>query len=151
MNNKLKFRIAKFRKLLMLVECSIVRKVISAGEVYLQEPAEANYNCPPDDGDWKPVSVGAKWGQKNQWAYFRTNLEVPADWQEGQIELRLRHDPKYFEKVYIAPLEYAGPEGQVFVNGTSVGAIDREHHSIRYTFKPGETYNIRAVFFAARV
>ncbi|MEN8128420.1 MAG: alpha-mannosidase [Planctomycetota bacterium] len=151
MNGKTKFRTAALRKLLTLVERKVVREHRAIGNIYIQEPAEMRYDCPPDDGKWQEFSLNENWGSKNQWTYFKANIEIPADWQSGAVDIRIRHNPEYKENISCPPLEYAGPEGQIFINGKRVGAIDREHHSIRYPFKPGQSYDVRAVFFAARV
>ncbi|NIA08166.1 MAG: hypothetical protein GWP14_11130, partial [Actinobacteria bacterium] len=151
MNAQQKFRIDKLRTFLSLIERKVVRQTVSAGEIYLQEPAEPRYDCPPDDGRWKSISVGDRWGGENQWAYFRTNLVVPDSWPDGAIELRLRHEPRYQGFAPCPPGGYAGPEGLVFIDGQRFGAIDTAHHSIRYGFGPGQSYDVRAVFFAARV
>ena len=151
MNDGRKFRIEKLRRNLSLIERKIVRQMIPIGEIYLQEPAEPRYDCPPDTGKWENIAVGDRWGGKNQWSYFRSDPAVPASWQDGAIELRLRHEPRYHGFASRPPGDYAGPEGLVFIDGERLGAIDGGHHRIRYHFEPGKSYDIRAVFFAARV
>jgi len=150
MDTRLKFRLAKLRTYLELVKSKVVRETASAADVRVLEPAEPRYDAPPDDGKWKPVSLGDAWGGKQQWAYFRAAVAVPSHWKGEAIELRLGHRASYLEALEY-PISPAGPEGQAFIEGQRVGAIDREHSRIRYPFKPGKRYDVRAVFFAGQL
>jgi alpha-mannosidase len=144
-----KFRLARLKKYFQLVESRIVRETVTADDVRVLEPAEPRYDAPPDGGPWKPIGPRAEWGGKQQWAYFRAAVAVPAHWKGQAIELRLRNRAVFLERPHDDNTP-AGPEGQVFINGQRVGAIDQQHHRVRFPFEPGKTYDVRAVFFAAR-
>ncbi len=132
-----------------LIPPYVTRETVAADDLKMLEPAEPRFDVPPDQGRWKAIEPDAPWGAKQQWAYFRGKLTVPSHWKSDQIELRIVHHANYLEPA-VDDNTPAGPEGQAFINGRRVGAIDREHKVIRYPFKPGQTYDVRAVFFAAR-
>lgn len=127
----------------------LVRETASPASLELLEPAEVRFDCPPDEGPWRKIQEGAQWGAKQQWSYFRAKITVPAHWKGGPIDLRIDHQINYLVPANDDNTP-AGPEGQVFINGQRVGAIDREHHAIRYPFKAGQAYDVRFVVFAAR-
>ncbi len=149
MNAHLKFRLGKLRTYLGLIKTKIVRDTIAASDIRVLEPAKPRYDAPPDDGAWKPIRLGDGWGGKQQWAYFRATVTPPEHCNGDGIELRLGH-----RAVYLEPPDEnnfpAGPEGQAFIDGRRVGAIDQHHQRIRYPFQPGRSYDVRAVFFAGR-
>ncbi len=144
-----RFRLTQLKRYLELIESKIVRETLTADDIRLLEPAEPCFDAPPDDGNWLPIALRGEWGGKQQWAWFRARMSIPAHWKGQAIELRLRHRPVYLERPHDDNTP-AGPEGQVFIDGRRVGAIDKQHHRIRFPFKPGKTYDVRAVFFAAR-
>jgi len=149
MDNEARFRVAKLNRYVSLIGCRIVRETVWGREIHVLEPAESRFDAPPDDGLWQPMRIGGAWGGKQQWAYFRAEVTVPDHWRAGAIELRMAHKVGYLQRP--ADDNYpAGPEGQVFIEGRRVGAIDQQHKRIRYPFEPGKTYDVRAVFFAGR-
>mgnify|MGYP001038976115 CR=1 FL=1 len=149
MSDHHKFRVEKLHVYLNLIEPMLVRERIAVSDIALQEPAPPRYDAPPDSGDWQPLELRGPWGGKQQWAYFRSKATIPASWTSGAIEIRLKHQANYLESPSDGNFP-AGPEGQVFVNGERVSAIDREHHRIRVPLQAGQTYDLRAVFFAGR-
>src|SRR6476661_2392371 len=139
MNDHHKFRIEKLHTYLELIAPLVVRERAAMSDMLLQEPVAPRFDAPTDDGEWQPLDPGGAWGGKQQWAYFRATGTVPASWQGGAVELYLRHDAHYID----LPNENnypAGPEGQVFIDGQRVSAIDREHHRIRFAATPGQSY-----------
>ena len=141
-------RIRKLRLYLSLISRRVIRGTADVDSLQALESAGPRYDAPPDEGNWQALAPGDKWGDKDAWTYFRASASVPSDWNGGAIELHLHHRPVYLRSIWEDELEAAGPEGQVFIDGARVGAIDHKHHTIRYPFKPGKTYDIRAVFFA---
>lgn len=133
-----------------LIPPYVTRESIPAQDIQLLEPAEMRYDCPPDDGPWQKTEIGGQWGGKQQYTYFRGKVTVPGHWKNNPIDLRVN-----FKNNYLAPTyddnTTCGPEGQAFINGQRVGAIDWQHGTIRYPFKAGQTYDVRAVEFAARI
>jgi alpha-mannosidase len=150
MSTEDKFRVPKLRRHLALIEQRIIRGRCNPERLEVLEPAPPTFGPPADRGEWRPVGVRDHWGGKQQWAYFRATVAVPSQWGGPGIELRIEHDIKYFEPAWIDDSFPAGPEGQVFIDGQRVGAIDAGHSRIRHRFAPGKTHDIRAVFFAAR-
>lgn len=149
MNAEHKFRLERLRVYLGLMTARITRGQSDADAIEIIDPAAERLDAPPDKGDWHPITIGADWGGKQQWAWFRGSLTAPANWTSGALELRLRHDARYLE--YPNDDNFAaGPEGQAFINRQRVGAIDQAHHRVRHPFEPGKSYDARAVFFAAR-
>lgn len=133
-----------------LIPAYLTRETLAAEDIQLLEPADMRYDCPPETGRWQKIQEGSQWGGAQQYSYFRGKVKIPVSWKGNPIELRVMH-----KNNYLAPTHddntTCGPEGQVFIDGQRAGAIDREHHVIRYAFKPGQTYDIRAVIFAARI
>jgi len=144
-------QIEKLHRYLELMTKMLCRDMTTPDKLEVLEPATERFDAPPDTGNWNPFKINSRWGGKNCWVYFRTTIRIPEKWIEGAIDLRMSHQPVYLENLQMGGCEAAGPEGQVFINGERWGAIDREHHVIRYPFKRNETYDIRAVFYAGRV
>ena len=132
-----------------LIPAYLVRQTVPATDIQVLEPAEMRYDCPPDDGAWQKLDMGGPWGGKQQYAYFRGKVTVPSHWKGNPIELRIVHKEGFLEPTHDDNTT-CGPEGQAFINGQRVGAIDKQHKVVRYPFKAGQTYDVRAVFFAAR-
>ncbi len=133
-----------------LMPAYLTRETVAAADLQLLEPAESRYDCPPDEGPWQKIDHGAAWGGKQQYACFRGKVTVPSHWKGNPIELRIVHKENYFEPTHDDNTT-CGPEGQAFINGQRVGAIDWQHKVVRHPFKPGQTYDVRAVVFAARI
>lgn len=144
-----KFQLRKLRKYVDIIGAHVVRATVSAQSVEKCEPDEPRFDAPPDDLAWSPVSVGDGWGGKQQWSSFRARVTVPDAWTTGAVELRVDSDIRYSEPTG-GDNTPAGPEGQAFVDGVRVGALDRQHRRIRYPFRPGEPYDVRAIMFAGR-
>ena len=149
MSNRLRFRVEKLRSYLSLIGGRVLRECVQAEGVQILEPAAERFDVPPDEGEWRAIGAGEAWGGRQQWAWFRGRVSVPASWLAGGIELRLRHDPRYLDRPEDDNFP-AGPEGQAFIDGRRIGAIDKAHHRIRFPFQAGQSYDVRAVFFAAR-
>jgi alpha-mannosidase len=83
---------------------------------------------------FKPMPIGAQWGAKWEYGWFRSELELPASAAGLRIVLRL------------AP----GAEGIVFLDGRAAGAVDREHREITLArpARGGERFSILAEFYA---
>ena len=85
-----KFRVDELRTMLDMIYRMVVRKrvdISTIGNINILEPAEPCFDCPVEENGWQMISIGQKWGAKNNWAYFRSQLTVPARWQGGSIEL----------------------------------------------------------------
>jgi alpha-mannosidase len=132
-----------------LMPAYLTRETAPATAIQVLEPAEARFDCPPDEGRWQNLQMGGAWGGKQQYAHFRGKVTVPAHWKGHPIELRISHKEGWLEPTHDDNTT-AGPEGQAFINGQRVGAIDKQHKVVRYPFKAGQAYDVRAVFFAAR-
>lgn len=150
MNDHLFNQIPRLDKYVKMIARRIVRKTAAAESVEIVDPAAMSFNAPPAEAAWRPFGVGQEWGARQQWAWFRAKFTVPADWAgQGPVRLQLSHKANYL----VLPQDDnfpAGPEGQAFINGQRVGAIDRQHHVIQYPFEAGQTYEVSAVFFAGR-
>jgi alpha-mannosidase len=143
------YRIQRLNQRLSIVGGQVIRETTPATRIHLRHPSAPSFGPPPDSGAWTPIGVGGRWGQKQGWAFFRAIAAVPDHWEGGAIEVRLRNTAGYLEPPQDDNYP-AGPEGQLFVNGKRVGAIDARHHRIRHPFTAGETYDLRAVLFAGR-
>ena len=149
MGSYLRIRPDKVRKILNLIGSRVARESVSATALRRVEPADGRFDPPPDDLPWKAFALGQTWGTKQRWTYFRGRIVIPRKWKGGAVELRLVPFVRYTERAADATYP-AGPEGQVFIDGVRVGAIDQQHQRIRHRFRPGRTYDVRAVFFASR-
>ncbi len=149
MSSYLRTRPDKVRKILNLIESRIARESAPATAIRRVEPADGRFDPPPDDLPWKLFDLHQTWGTKQRWTYFRGRVTMPRRWKGGAVELRLVPFVRYTERAADATYP-AGPEGQVFIDGVRVGAIDRQHTRIRRCFRPGRAYDVRAVFFASR-
>lgn len=145
-----KLRLDKIRYYVnTLMPAYLTRETIPVQNIQILEPADARFDCPTDDGRWQDLDIGGAWGGKQQYAYFRGKVTVPAHWKGNPIELRISHREGWLEPTHDDNTT-AGPEGQAFINGQRVGAIDKQHKVVRHPFKAGQTYDVRAVFFAGR-
>lgn len=150
MDRSQKLNLRNSHRYLELIESRVVRETVAASDVRLVEPAEARFDAPPEDAPWQPIGERREWGGEQQWTWFRATVAVPKHWTSGAVELRFANRAEY--KVKPTDANYpAGPEGQVFINGARVGAVDKFHDRIRHAFKPGARHDVRAVVFAARI
>lgn len=149
MQEQYKFRLGKLRTYLNLIARRVVRETRPVTAIHLIEPAEARFDAPPDDGPWRAFAIGDAWGGRQQWAWFKASAEVPADWSGGPVDLHFMNEVRFLEFPEDDNFA-AGPEGQVFIDGRPVGAIDGGHQRIRLNTQSGDKLDIRAVFFAAR-
>ena len=127
----------------------VASETTEASSLWVCNHAPATFDAPRDGLPWSSLRVGDEWGGRGQWAAFRATLTAPCHWDHDAVELRLRHHIGYLGNVQDDDFP-AGPEGQFFVDGQRVGAIDREHSTIRLPLKPGHQYDVRAVVFAGR-
>ncbi len=132
-----------------LIPPYLIRQTTAAENLQLLEPADMRFDCPPDAGPWQNIQPGCPWGGKQQYAYFRGTFTIPAHWKDNPIDLRIIHNINFLAPIHDDNTP-VGPEGQAFINGQRIGAIDRRHNSARYPFQPGQTYDVRAVIFAGR-
>jgi alpha-mannosidase len=81
-----------------------------------------------------PMPVGALWGAKWEYGWFRCALELPPEAAGRRVAFALG----------------AGSEGLVFVDGRAAGALDREHREITLarSARGGERHSILAEFYA---
>lgn len=142
-------RLDKIKRALDLIHSRVVRAKAPADLIEIVDPAEATFAPPPATAAWRPFPLQGDWGSKQGWAWFRARLAVPRTWSPGGIELHLRPRAVYLEPPHDDNFP-AGPEGQVFIDGMRVGAIDQQHFRIRHPVEPGQTVEATAVFFAGR-
>ena len=85
-------------------------------------------------GPFAPAPKGTKWGKKWEYAWFCTELTVPADLEGKRLVFTLN----------------TAEEMLVWVNGQEAGAIDKKHRFITLSrsAKAGETYQIVAECYA---
>ncbi len=145
-----KFAIEKIDTYLRLIETRIVRETYTPDLIEIRESMNEHFDCPDDSGQWSKITCGEHWGMQNGWTDFRANITVPANWNTDNVDLHIDHIQLFSESPVLYEMEFAGPEGQVFVNTARVGAIDRGHTKIRCKLNPGDSYDIRAIFFAGR-
>ncbi len=149
MNSEQRYAFGELKRDIELVGAMATRASAAAKSLELAEPVDARFDAPPDELDWRPMQVGGEWGGRQQWAAFRASFDVPDGWPAGAIELRWENEIRYTQ--YAGDDNFpAGPEGQLFVDGRSVGAIDQRHTALMHDFKPGGSHDVRGVFFAAR-
>lgn len=127
----------------------VALETTEASSLWLCDNALATFDAPHDGLPWSSLRVGDEWGGRGRWAAFKAVLTTPSHWDHGAVELRLRHHIGYLGNAQNDDFP-AGPEGQVFLDGHRVGAIDREHSTIRLPLDPGRQYDVRAVVFAGR-
>jgi alpha-mannosidase len=148
----IRLRVRELRKYLSLIHRCMIRGCCPLESFHICVQAEPRYNMPPDNAEWRPCAVNDLWGRQHEWAYFRAEACVPEAWKPGAVELHISHLARYLEPLIWpdVPVDAAGPEGLVFLDGQRIGAIDRQHRSIRAVLIPGHRHDIRAVFFAGR-
>lgn len=95
------------------------------GRLSLEEAASLAY---------EPMPVGAQWGAKWEYRWFRCRVVLPEAASGGRVVLRLK----------------AGGDGLAFVNGRAAGGVDREHGEILLSSsgEAGALYEIYAEFYA---
>ena len=133
-----------------LLGMALHRDFLDVEQVMLAEPVAPSYDCPADDLDWNMMPEENRyWGGKHLWSSIKGQITVPQSFVDGAIDLIVSRIENY--NVSSCQIEtLSGPEGQLFINGQRIAAIDRGHDRTRYTFKPGETYDIRISFFSGR-
>lgn len=146
-----KFAVKKLETYLRLVERRIVFKTYLPDLIEVRDPSFEHFDCPDDSGQWRTITTGQHWGGKDGWADFRSTITVPADWHSGIVDLNMEHIRLFSESYILSETEYAGPEGQVFVDSTRVSAIDRAHHTVHLDLSAGQVCDVRAVFYAGRM
>jgi len=83
-----------------------------------------------DDSSWPILQVGDRWGDARQRAWFRRRVRIPEDWAGRPVCLNLSlqaYLPGFMEP------SLGTCEALVFVNGTPVQAIDRNHSEVLLT------------------
>ncbi len=136
--------------MLRLLQTPIVRGRVQPEGLSVQDPAEEGFDALSDSGNWRPCSLPVRWGQRKGWTAFRAIMRVPENWREGTVGLSIAIRAGYRVPVRIDDNYPAGPEGQVFVDGKRLGAIDAQHDCLRGPFVPGRVHEVRAIFFAGR-
>lgn len=86
------------------------------------------------EGDFKSFPEGTPWGEKWEYGWFRTQVDVPEEAAGRRLMLHIG----------------AGPEMLVFVNGREAGSIDRQHSLVELTAEavPGRRFEIYAEVYA---
>jgi alpha-mannosidase len=133
-----------------LLGMALHRNCLDVEQVMVAEPVEPSYDCPADDLNWNMMPEENRyWGGKHIWSSIKGQVTVPQSFIGGAIDLIVSRIENY--NVSSCEIEtLSGPEGQLFINGQRIAAIDRGHDRIRYNFKPCKTYDIRISFFSGR-
>jgi alpha-mannosidase len=133
-----------------LLGMALHRDCFDVEQVMIAEPVAPSYDCPADELDWNMMSDENRyWGGKHLWSNIKGQITVPQSFMGGAIDLIVSRIENY--DVSSCEIEtLSGPEGQLFINGQRIAAIDRGHDRTRYDFKTGETYDIRIGFFSGR-
>lgn len=126
-----------------------IRDSQKIGHLEIQDRVPERFSIPDKKGPWKKFRVTETWGQKQAYAYFRGSVRVPQKWNSKGIAIRMEQEPHWLEPPVNDNIA-AGPEGQLFVDGKRVGAIDNGHKRMALKTRPGQTHNISAIFFAGR-
>jgi hypothetical protein len=95
MTAHLQFRMKRFSKSMAAVTARRVRRSLTPDQIEIIDGAPYTFDAPGDDGDWQPMSVGQEWGGREQFAYFRAQIDVPADWPADRLELHLSTDRNF--------------------------------------------------------
>ena len=81
---------------------------------------------------WRPCPPGTRWGERDEWAVFRTAAEPPAEWAGLPVVARIR----------LAQEE--GGEALVYLDGRPYQGLDRHHPVIPLSeaARPGDRWEI---------
>jgi alpha-mannosidase len=152
MTSNNEFQYLRMENYLNLIKRMIRKDSTNLTGIQVVDPATSCYASPPDNADWRNMPDDNVWGSDNGWVYLRGSAAVPAEWNDGgPIDLVVVSQSVYHHELAMSITGVAGPEGQVFVNGERVGAIDTYHQILRYPFTSNKTYDVTAVFFAGQL
>ena len=122
------FTIEKIQSQLKEIRKAIVREAIDITDFKywegpFPEPGEnpvPGAECPEfDDRHWKDFSLGEFWGGYDRLAWFRTWLDIPAEWRKEKLALRFLVGPRDGGN--------STAETLLYVDGTPLQAIDVWH------------------------
>lgn len=96
-----------------------------------------------DASDWSPIRIDAHWDGQGQptldgWAWYRTQVTVPADWNGDELYLSFTGVDDHY-KAYING-ELVGSGGIIETRQTAFE--ERASHNISKWAKPGTTLNV---------
>eukprot|EP01028_Stygiella_incarcerata_P010047 TRINITY_DN504_c0_g1_i1.p1 TRINITY_DN504_c0_g1~~TRINITY_DN504_c0_g1_i1.p1 ORF type:complete len:1083 (+),score=271.77 TRINITY_DN504_c0_g1_i1:1065-4313(+) len=145
-----KFRLDKLRIQIESMRDYLTLQSSVATKIRMWRNAPPIYAAPPMEGNWTDqLSLPISWGKKQQWTYFSAEIQPLKHWNKDNVEIVFDIDEQYLERPHDDAFA-AGPEGQVFIDGKRIAAIDREHRRIPFQCEPGSTYHLTAVFFDGR-
>lgn len=151
MTTTLEFQFVRLDNYLNLIKRMIRVESTDLIEVQLVDPATPCFASPPASAAWRDTPDDNAWGSENGWIYLRGRAALPAAWSGGLMDLLVGIQSVYHNDLSWSVTEVAGPEGQVFIDGLRVGAIDTYHQRIRHLFEANQTYDVTAVFFAGQL
>lgn len=84
----------------------------------------ANERAVRNNGDWRPIQKGFKWGPAYQEGWYGVSIVVPPHWKGREIGIGYGSPTVLFEKPDMV-------EGTVWRNNEPVGGLDYAHHLFR--------------------
>ncbi|EAY02387.1 Glycosyl hydrolases family 38 protein [Trichomonas vaginalis G3] len=129
-----KFQLKKVSKYIHLIAAAKDVNFIFAEDSYFTPNATADF-IPPSQLNytWIPMKASEdfKFNEtKKNWFAFKGNVKIPKEYSPHRDILRLTFDVAAHYNVRRWDDEFpAGPEGQIWLNGKHVGAIDEFHNS----------------------
>ncbi|WP_400243575.1 alpha-mannosidase [Niallia sp. JL1B1071] len=78
---------------------------------------------PPEDGKWTTINVGANWAGRDQYAWLKTEVVIPASWKDRQVL-------GYFDFGITDGGTNSGFESLLYVNQETYQGVDANHREV---------------------
>ncbi|MEQ2468635.1 alpha-mannosidase [Niallia hominis] len=78
---------------------------------------------PPEDGEWTTINVGANWAGRDQYAWLKTEVAIPASWRDRKVL-------GYFDFGITDGGTNSGFESLLYVNQETYQGVDANHREV---------------------
>ncbi len=122
MTHKIRWTLERITQRLALIEPLVYRRSIALAPLRFRQlpgPAAAPPVAPDvDDSDWPAIEAGAWWAGPDVNFVLRGAFDVPSDWPEGPLALRLPLGARN---------DFGLPEALIYIDGEPWATVDRHH------------------------
>lgn len=136
---KVNFILDRTRQYLKLIQGSIY-----SGETPIEDILYYPYKDKPTDPDWIKF-IDGKWGGYDEWAWFKTDFNIPIEFKDKAVVLKLVTGP---DNQWNAD----NPQFEAYIDGKAVQAFDTNHYYMHLTEKSqgNEKFSIEFFGYSAR-
>ncbi|WNR45251.1 alpha-mannosidase [Paenibacillus roseipurpureus] len=87
------------------------------------DPAGANGQRPPKDGEWREMKLGDRWKGRDIYIWLKAEIQIPADWSGKKIV-------GLFQFGETSEGNTSGYEALLYINGEPYQGIDTNHREV---------------------